>query len=61
MSNWVIAFFLAAGAAGWTYSKMGKRIGYGNSQTVWGTIAVVFVLVFAFFVTLLHYVIHLNS
>ena len=52
---------LAAGVAGWTYSKMGRRLGYSNTQSVWVVVGVAFALVFIFFETLLHYVIHLNS
>lgn len=52
---------LAAGVAGWTYSKMSRRLGYGNNTSLWLIIGVAFVLVFAFIETLLHYVIHLNG
>jgi len=61
MSNTVISLMLAAGVAGWTYSKMGRRLGYSNAQSVWIVVAVAFVLVFVFLETLLHYVIHLNG
>ncbi|HSX36706.1 MAG TPA: hypothetical protein VLG13_01120 [Patescibacteria group bacterium] len=60
MSNVVIALFMAAGVAGWTYSKMGRRLGYSNTQSVWLIVGVAFALVFVFFITLLHYVIHLH-
>ena len=60
MSNVWISLFLAAGAAAWMYSKMGRRIGYGNDQSVWTIVAVTFVLVFAFAYTLLRFVLNLN-
>lgn len=61
MSNVLISLFLAAGAGAWAYAKLGRRVGYGNSQSVWLMVGVAFVLVFLFFITLLHYVIHLNQ
>ena len=61
MSTTLISLMLAAGVAGWTYSKMGRRLGYSNTQSVWIVVGVVFALVFIFVETLLHYVIHLNS
>lgn len=59
MSDVWISLFMAAGVAAWVYSKMGRRVGYGNSQNVWTLVGVSFVLVFAFFFTLLRYVINL--
>jgi len=61
MSNTIISLMLAAGVAGWTYSKMGRRLGYTNTGNVWLIVAVAFILVFVFLETLLHYVIHLNG
>lgn len=60
MSNTLISFFIAAGVGGFVYSKMGRRIGYGNSRSVWLTVAVAFCLAFLFMWTLLHYLIHLS-
>ncbi len=47
MGNALISLFVAAGVAAFVYSKMGRRIGYGNTGNVWMTVGVVFVLVFA--------------
>jgi len=60
MSNVWISLFMAAGAAGWAYSKLGRRVGYGNTQNVWILTGAAFVFVFLFFITLLHYVLHLS-
>lgn len=56
----MIAFFFAAGVAGWTYSKMGRRVGYGNTQNVAVIVAVTFVIAFLFFFTLLHFVLNMH-
>lgn len=60
MSNTFISLFMAAGVAAWVYSKMGRRVGYGNNQSVWTIVAVTFVLVFAFFFTLLTFVVNIH-
>ncbi|HET7320065.1 MAG TPA: hypothetical protein VFI84_00590 [Candidatus Saccharimonadales bacterium] len=60
MSNAWISLFAAAGVAAWAYSVLGRRVGYGNSQSVWMLVGAAFVFVFLFFITLLHYVIHLH-
>jgi hypothetical protein len=46
------AVFFGAGVAGFAYSKLGKRVGYGNQQNVWTIVGVVFLLVTAFFYTI---------
>jgi hypothetical protein len=51
------ALFFGAGAAAFVYTKMGRRIGYGNSQNVWLIVGVTFVLVTIVFYTLLAFVI----
>jgi len=60
MSSALIAFFFAAGVAGWTYSKMGRRVGYGNTQNVTVIVAVAFVIAFLFFFTLLRFVLNMH-
>jgi len=52
------ALFFGAGVAAFTYSRFGRRVGYGNTQNVVTIVAVVFVLstiiFFTVLVTLLH-------
>lgn len=60
MSNWIVALMLAAGVAGWVYSKMSRRLGYGNTQSLWIVVAAAFVAVFLFVWTLTRYVIPLH-
>ena len=59
MGSFWISIFMAAGVAGWAYSRFARRVGYGNTRAVWTIVGVAFVLVFLFFWTLLTYVVHL--
>ena len=45
--------FFGAGVAAMAYSKLGRRVGYGNSQNVWTIVGVVFVLSSIVFFTIL--------
>lgn len=54
----LFSIFFGAGLAGFTYSKMGQRVGYGNTQNVAVVVAVVFVLTTIFFYTILKYALH---
>jgi hypothetical protein len=60
MSNLLYAIFFGAGIAGLAYSKLGRRVGYGNSQNVWLIVGVVFVLVTIIFYTIITTFISLN-
>ena len=42
-----------AGAAAFIYTKMGRRIGYGNEKNVWTVVGVTFVMTSIFFATIL--------
>lgn len=42
--------------AGFVYSRMGRRIGYGNSQNVWVVVGVTFVLTTIIFYTILAFI-----
>jgi hypothetical protein len=40
----LIALFLGAGVAAFTYTKMGRRVGYGNYGSVITVVGVTFVI-----------------
>ena len=50
---------LAAGVAGFVYSKAGPRLGYGNTQNIWLITGISFVFVFLVVIILLKFLIHL--
>lgn len=56
----MIALFLAAGAGSFAYTKLGRRVGYGNGREVWVIVSVAVIFVFAFVYSLLAWVIHLH-
>jgi hypothetical protein len=60
MSDSLIAFILAAGVGVFVYSKIGSRLGYSNRNSVWGVIAVSFVVSFLAFLVLLKFVIKVH-
>ena len=47
------ALFFGAGVAGVAYSRLGRRVGYGNQTNVWTIVGVIFVLVTFIFYTIL--------
>lgn len=47
------AVFFGAGVAGVAYSRLGRRVGYGNQANVWAITGIVFVLVSIIFYTIL--------
>lgn len=51
--NLLYAIFFGAGVASFAYSRMGRRIGYGNSQNIWTMVGVIFVLSTIVFFTIL--------
>ena len=51
--NLMFSVFFGAGVAAFAYSKMGRRLGYGNSQNVWTMVGVIFVLSSIVFYTIL--------
>jgi len=57
MNNFLIALMLAAGIATLVYTKMGRRMGYGNSGSVWTLVgmsfAISFLIVFIMLKTLI--------
>lgn len=52
------SLFFGAGIAGVAYSRLGRRVGYGNEQSVWIIVGVVFVLASIFFYTIIKFIIH---
>lgn len=52
------ALFFGAGVAAFAYSRVGRRVGYGNTQNVTVAIGAIFVLASAFFFTVIALFIH---
>jgi hypothetical protein len=50
--NLLYAIFFGAGVAGVAYTRLGKRVGYGNTQNVWLVTGVIFVIAAAVFFTI---------
>jgi hypothetical protein len=47
------AIFFGAGIAGIAYSRLGRRVGYTNTQNVWTIVGVVFIIASIIFYTIL--------
>jgi threonine/homoserine efflux transporter RhtA len=58
--NFIVALVVAAGVAYFAYSKLGRRAGYGNTQSILPTVAVSFILSFIIVFTILKFFIKLN-
>lgn len=58
--NFMYSFFFALGVSGFAYTKMGRRVGYGNAQSVWVLVGIAFAISLIFFYTLTTYVLHLQ-
>ena len=54
------SLFFGAGVVGFTYTKMGRRVGYGNTRNVWLVVGVSFVLAAIFFYTMLAFVLNIH-
>lgn len=52
----LLSVFFGAGVAAWVYAKLGRRIGYGDSRSIWTVVGVIFVLSALFFYTILRFV-----
>lgn len=51
--NWLFSVFFGAGLAAWAYSRMNRRIGYGNTQSNVVLVLAVFIIAsLAFYITL---------
>jgi hypothetical protein len=53
------AVFMGAGVAGLAYTKLGRRVGYGNDQAVWIVVGVAFFMTFVFTFTLFKFILHI--
>ena len=51
--DFLYSLFFGAGVAAFAYTRMGKRVGYGNTQNVTVVVGVIFVLTTIFFLTIL--------
>lgn len=58
--NLLYAIFFGAGVAAFAYSRVGRRVGYGNSQNVIIAIGAIFILVTIFFYTILAFILHVH-
>ena len=55
----MLSLLVAAGVGGFAYSKLGRRVGYGNTKEVWIIVAVAFVLSYFFVFSLTHFLLHI--
>jgi hypothetical protein len=53
------ALFIGAGVAAFSYTRMGRRVGYGNTQNVIIVIGVIFVLATIFAYTVFKFVLNI--
>ena len=56
--DFLYSLFFGAGVAGFGYSRLGRRVGYGNPASVWTVVGVVFVLSTIFFFTILKFILN---
>lgn len=52
MGKLLTVFILSAGMATLVYVKLGRRVGYGNSGSVWQLVGITFALAFVIFFVL---------
>lgn len=58
--NWLFSLFFGAGVAAWTFSKMSRRLGQGNTKSIVWLVGVVFVLSTLLFYSILVYLLKLS-
>lgn len=56
--DFLYSLFFGAGVAAFAYSKMGRRVGYGNASNVYLIVGVVFILTTVFFFTILKFLLN---
>ncbi len=52
------AMFFGAGAAAFAYTRIGRRVGYGNTQNVVIVLGAIFIITTAFFYTILAFILN---
>jgi hypothetical protein len=52
------SLFFGAGVAAFAYTRVGRRVGYGNTQNVTVAIGAIFVITTAFFFVILAFLLH---
>ena len=57
--DFLYSLFMGAGVAGFAYSRLGRRVGYGNTGEVWTVVGVVFILAAIFFYTILKFILNI--
>jgi hypothetical protein len=53
------SIFFGAGVAAFAYSRVGRRVGYGNTQNVTVAIGAIFVIATAFFFSVAAFILHI--
>lgn len=59
MNNW-IAWLLAIGVTTFAYTKLNRRVGYGNTKSIIPSLIAIFVVVWVVVYTLLRFVINFS-
>ncbi|HSX45594.1 MAG TPA: hypothetical protein VLG27_01150 [Candidatus Saccharimonadia bacterium] len=57
--DFLFALFFGAGTAAFIYSKMERRVGYGNTANIMTITGVVFVVATIFFYTILKFILNI--
>lgn len=58
--DYIVSLIVAAGIAGFAYSKLSQRAGYGNTKSILPTIGIIFGVSWIIGYTLLRFVLHIG-
>ncbi len=58
--RFMYSIFFGAGVAAFAYTRIGRRVGYGNTKNVWTVISVIFVLCAAVFYTIMRFFLNIS-
>jgi hypothetical protein len=58
--DYIISLIVAAGLAGFAYSKLARSAGYGNAKSILPTIGIIFGVSWIIGYTLLRFVLHIG-